>query len=49
VAVGVLAQAGLGVATLMAGAPVGLSIAHQVLAAFILALGVAFAWRVRRV
>jgi cytochrome c oxidase assembly protein subunit 15 len=49
VAFGVLAQAGLGVATLMAGAPVGLSIAHQVLAAFILALGVAFAWRVRRV
>jgi cytochrome c oxidase assembly protein subunit 15 len=46
---GVLAQAALGVTTLMMRAPVGLSIAHQVVAAFILALGVAFAWRVRRI
>ena len=49
VAVGVLVQAGLGIATLMARAPVGLSIVHQVVAAFVLALGVAFAWRVRRI
>lgn len=49
VAVGVLAQAVLGIATLVARAPVGLSIAHQVMAALVLALGVAFAWRVRRI
>lgn len=49
VAIGVAAQAGLGIATLVAGAPVGLSIVHQIVAALILALGVAFAWRVRRI
>lgn len=45
----VLGQAVLGVATLMMRAPVGLSIAHQLLAAVVLTLAVAFAWRVRRV
>jgi cytochrome c oxidase assembly protein subunit 15 len=49
VAIAVLAQAALGIVTLMAGAPVGLSIAHQVAAALVLSLGVAFAWRVRRI
>jgi len=49
VAAAVLAQAALGVATLMAGAPMGLSIAHQVVAALVLTLAVAFAWRVRRI
>jgi cytochrome c oxidase assembly protein subunit 15 len=48
VTVAVLAQAVLGVVTLMAGAPLGLSIVHQVSAALVLGLGVAFAWRVRR-
>jgi heme A synthase len=46
--VGVLAQAALGVATLMAGAPLALSIAHQLLAAGVFTLAIAFAWRVRR-
>ncbi len=45
----VLAQAGLGVVTLMAHAPLLLSIAHQLSAALLLGLAVAFAWRVRRV
>ncbi|CAN7225791.1 COX15/CtaA family protein [Phenylobacterium sp. LjRoot225] len=45
----VLLQAGLGVVTLIAVAPVGLSLAHQVMAAVTLCLAVAFAWRVRRV
>jgi len=49
VAAAVLLQAGLGVTTLMLRAPVALSIAHQLLAALVLALAVAFAWRVRRV
>ncbi|WP_411288173.1 COX15/CtaA family protein [Phenylobacterium sp.] len=49
VAVAVLAQAGLGVATLMAQAPITLAIAHQLAAALLLGLAVAFAWRVRRV
>lgn len=49
VAVAVLAQAGLGVLTLVAGAPLGLSLAHQVAAAVVLTLAVAFAWRVRRI
>jgi heme A synthase len=37
------------VATLIAVAPPGLSLAHQVMAAVTLCLAVAFAWRVRRV
>lgn len=45
----VLAQAGLGVATLMTRVPVGLGVAHQLTAALTLSLAVAFAWRVRRV
>ena len=45
----VIAQGGLGVATLMMRAPLALSIAHQLSAALILSLAVAFAWRVRRV
>lgn len=49
VAVAVVLQAALGVATLMTRAPLGLSIAHQLAAAAVLTLAVAFAWRVRRV
>lgn len=51
VAVGasVLVQAVLGVATLMTGVPLALGILHQVTAAIVLALAVAFAWRVRRI
>jgi len=45
----VLVQAALGIATLMTRAPLGLSIAHQLLAALVLGLAVAFGWRVRRV
>ena len=46
--VGVLIQAGLGIATLMTHVPIALGIAHQVMAALVLSLAVAFAWRVRR-
>ena len=49
VAAAVLVQAGLGVVTLMARAPLGLSIAHQLTAAAVFTLAIAFAWRVRRV
>jgi heme a synthase len=49
VAGGVVLQAILGVVTLVLRAPVGLSIAHQLAAALVLTLAVAFAWRVRRV
>lgn len=49
VAAGVGLQAILGVVTLVMRAPVGLSIAHQLAAALVLMLAVAFAWRVRRV
>ncbi|WP_309088753.1 COX15/CtaA family protein [Phenylobacterium sp.] len=49
VAAAVVLQAALGVATLVLRAPVGLSIAHQLIAALILALATAFAWRVRRI
>jgi heme a synthase len=49
VAGAVLLQAVLGVATLMTHAPLALSIAHQLLAALVLALAVAFGWRVRRI
>jgi cytochrome c oxidase assembly protein subunit 15 len=45
---GVLAQAGLGIATLMTHVPIALGMAHQVMAALVLSLAVAFAWRVRR-
>jgi cytochrome c oxidase assembly protein subunit 15 len=49
VAAAVLIQVGLGIATLMARAPLGLSIAHQLMAAAVFTLTIAFAWRVRRV
>jgi len=45
----VVVQALLGIATLMMRAPVGMSIVHQLLAALVLCLAVAFGWRVRRV
>ena len=44
----ILLQALLGVVTLVAGVPVWLGMAHQVTAALVLSLAVAFAWRVRR-
>ena len=44
----VLAQALLGVWTLVARAPVGLSIAHQLMAALVFGLAVAAGWRIRR-
>ena len=43
-----LGQAALGVATLMAAAPLPLALAHQCLAAAVLTSALAFAWRVRR-
>jgi cytochrome c oxidase assembly protein subunit 15 len=49
VAGGVVLQAVLGVITLVLHATVGLSIAHQLAAALVLTLAVAFAWRVRRI
>jgi cytochrome c oxidase assembly protein subunit 15 len=49
VAAAVLVQAALGVATLMNRAPLGLSIAHQLVAALVFAVAIGFAWRVRRV
>ncbi|HEX4710562.1 COX15/CtaA family protein [Phenylobacterium sp.] len=49
VALLVIVQAGLGIATLMARVPVGLGVAHQLTAALTLCVAVAFAWRVRRV
>lgn len=49
VAVSVVFQAVLGVATLMMRAPVGMSIIHQLTAALVLGLAVAFGWRVRRI
>ncbi|MDP3174870.1 MAG: COX15/CtaA family protein [Phenylobacterium sp.] len=44
----VLLQALLGIATLMMAAPIGMAIAHQLAAALLVALAVAFAWRARR-
>jgi cytochrome c oxidase assembly protein subunit 15 len=44
----VVAQACLGIATLMLRVPLGFAIAHQLLAALTLAFAVGFAWRVRR-
>jgi cytochrome c oxidase assembly protein subunit 15 len=49
VAAAVVLQAVLGVVTLLAAAPLGLALAHQLMAALVLALAVGFAWRVRRV
>jgi cytochrome c oxidase assembly protein subunit 15 len=49
VGIAVLVQAGLGVATLVTRVPLALGIAHQLVAALVLCLAVAFAWRVRRV
>lgn len=49
VAAMVVAQALLGVATLMARVPIGLGILHQLTAALTLSVAVTFAWRVRRV
>lgn len=48
IALSVLIQAVLGVVTLVMAAPIGLGIAHQVVAAVVLAIATAFAWRVRR-
>jgi cytochrome c oxidase assembly protein subunit 15 len=44
----VVCQLLLGIATLMARAPLGFSLAHQCLAAVVLATAVTLAWRVRR-
>ena len=44
----VLAQACLGVVTLMSHAPLPLALAHQCLAAVVLAAALGLAWRVRR-
>lgn len=44
----VVLQAVLGVITLVFAVPIGLGVAHQVAAAIVLCLAVAFAWRVRR-
>jgi len=49
VALLVVVQASLGIATLMARVPIGLGIVHQLTAALLLCLAVAFAWRVRRI
>jgi len=47
-ALAAIAQAGLGIATLLAGVPLALAILHQAGAAILLATGVALAWRARR-
>ena len=44
----VVIQALLGIATLMMHVPIGLAMAHQVMAAILLSASTAFAWRVRR-
>jgi len=49
VAGAVLLQAMLGIATLMTAVPFALGMAHQLMAAVVFSLAVAFAWRVRRV
>ena len=46
--IGVLVQAGLGVATLMTGAPLALAIVHQAGAVIVLTLALTLAWRTRR-
>jgi cytochrome c oxidase assembly protein subunit 15 len=48
-AVLVLVQAALGIATLMFSVPLALAIAHQLVAALTICMAIAFAWRVRRV
>ncbi len=48
-ALGVLLQAVLGIATLMLHVPLVLGMVHQVTAALVLCLATAFAWRVRRI
>ncbi|HKR90156.1 MAG TPA: COX15/CtaA family protein [Phenylobacterium sp.] len=45
----VLLQACLGILTLITVVPVGLGVAHQLMAAITLCLAVAFAWRARRI
>jgi heme a synthase len=45
----VWAQVALGITTLVFAVPIALGIAHQVMAALVLAAATAFAWRVRRV
>jgi len=45
----VLLQACLGVVTLITRVPIGLGVAHQFVAALLLCLATAFAWRVRRI
>jgi cytochrome c oxidase assembly protein subunit 15 len=45
----VFLQVGLGIATLMTLVPIGLGVAHQVMAAATFCLTIAFAWRARRV
>jgi cytochrome c oxidase assembly protein subunit 15 len=49
VALLVVVQAGLGIATLMTRVPIGLGMVHQLTAALLLCLATAFAWRVRRI
>jgi cytochrome c oxidase assembly protein subunit 15 len=49
VAGAVALQACLGIATLMMSVPIGLGVAHQLMAALTFSLAVAFAWRVRRI
>jgi len=44
-----LLQVVLGIATLVMVAPLWLSMIHQFLAAIVLGLATAFAWRIRRV
>ncbi len=41
-------QAGLGIGTLMMQVPLGMALAHQLLAAVVLAVAVGSAWRMRR-
>ena len=48
-AAAVTVQAGLGIATLMTAVPFALGMIHQLMAAIVFSLAVAFAWRVRRV
>ena len=48
VAIGVVVQAVLGVATLMTHVPLALGMIHQITAAVVLCLATGFAWRVRR-
>jgi cytochrome c oxidase assembly protein subunit 15 len=48
VALGVVIQAGLGIATLIGHVPLAMGVAHQLMAALVLTLATAFAWRVGR-